>query len=81
MDFLLYRLVNSWPGNPPCAGRASFCLLERGSKIKALLAGWRELRKKKDWVTCGSDLFDWELILRAEARFAFLSEKAKERLF
>ena len=38
-------------------------------------------KKKHDWVTCGSDLFDGELALRAEAAFVFLSEEAKERLF
>ena len=38
-------------------------------------------KKNHDWVTCGSDLFDGELALRAEAAFVFLSEETKERLF
>ena len=38
-------------------------------------------KKNHDWVTCGSDLFDGELALRAETAFVFLSEEAKERLF
>ena len=75
MDFLLYRLANAW--EPTVRPEPAF---ERGSKIKALLAGCRELRKKYDWVTCGSDLFDWELTVQAEAAFVFLSKKAKGRL-
>ena len=51
---LWFRLI--WRGTGP-ASRGCFCLLEQGSKRKALLARWRERRKKKyDWVTCGKDL-------------------------
>ena len=47
--------------------------------MKALLPRWRVLRKKHDWVTCGSDLFDGAL--GAETVFVFFSEEAKERFF
>ena len=58
----------------PAEPRSVF-VLDRGSKRKALLARWREVRKKYDWVNCGSDLFDWELTLH----WLLLSSKARKQ--
>ena len=75
-DFLLYRLVNSWELS---LRRQSLVLSSWARKQKKGSSRKMEgTEEKYDWVT---DLFDWELTLRAEAPFVFLREKAKERLF